>query len=78
MRRSIAITGVVGLTGSALVLAYWLCFALWMTAYYRGSPALLRSWQVGFWLLALSLLLVCASNLYLIIKLIRTRKHQDV
>lgn len=78
MKRTLMVAGVVILSLLALPLAYGLCFALWMTAYYRGSPDALRLWQVGFWVLVASLLLVCASDLYLLIKVIRNRKHQSV
>lgn len=71
MNRKITVASIVILTVLAAPLAYGLCFALWMTAYYRGSPAALRSWQVLFWGLLASLFVVCASDLYLVVKLIR-------
>lgn len=65
------------LTAFALFLAYWLCFALWMTAYHR-EPGPLRFWQMRFYTLAVSLFVVCAADVYLLIRVVRTGKKVDV
>lgn len=60
-----------------MFLAGHLCFAVWMCAYY-SDPGPLRAWQARANLLLASLLVVCAANLYLVIKVIRSRKDHNL
>jgi type VI protein secretion system component VasK len=77
VNRTILIAGIVVFTISAVFLAYSLCYAVWMTAY-SAEPGPLRAWQVRSYMLLAILFLVCAADLYLVIKVIRNRKHQNV
>lgn len=78
VNRGVVVAGILVLTGLAVWLAYWLCFAAWMTAYYSPDPGLLRAWQVRFYMLLVTLLMVCAADLYLVIKAIRIRNDHNV
>ncbi len=65
--------GVVALSILVLFLAYWMCFAFWMTAYYSSDEAV-RTWQARFYMLFAAATLAFVGDVVLIVRLGRSRK----
>jgi hypothetical protein len=73
MNRKLQILGVVLLGALTLLLANWACFAFWMTAYYSGDEVV-GMWQTRFYMRFGGTLLAFAADVYLIVRLYRSRK----
>lgn len=65
--------GIAVMTALAILMANWLAFAGWMTAYYN-EPRLIQLWQVRFYWRLAGLVLLGAADLYLVIRAVRNRR----